>query len=118
MIRRFLPLAWLMIMPWVFILARWGPSLLLALSFPLALITAKSVSLMWPAFGQSMSHSYRKKYTEAGRWLEAPVAELDKSTIGKLLASRASRDPGLHVIVRSTPTPTCTDALYDPEIDG
>jgi hypothetical protein len=61
---------------------------------------------------------YRPRDTDAGRWLEAPVAELDKSTIGKLLASRASRDPSLHVVVRNTPPPTCTDALYDPEIDG
>ena len=45
-------------------------------------------------------------------------AELDKSTIGKLLTSRASRDPSLHVVVRSTPPPACSDALYDPEIDG
>jgi hypothetical protein len=61
---------------------------------------------------------YRPMRTNAGRWLEAPVAELDKSTIGKLLASRASRDPSLHVVVRSTPAPICSDALYDAELDG
>jgi hypothetical protein len=61
---------------------------------------------------------YRPRDTDAGRWLEAPVAELDKSTIGKLLASRASRDPSLHVVVRRTPPPVSSDALYDAELDG
>jgi hypothetical protein len=61
---------------------------------------------------------YRPRDTGAGRWLEAPVAELDKSTVGKLLASRASRDPGLHVVVSRNEPPVCSDALYDPELDG
>ena len=61
---------------------------------------------------------YRPRDTGAGRWLEAPVAELDKSTVGKLLASRASRDPSLHVVVSSHRPPASTDALYDPELDG
>jgi len=65
-----------------------------------------------------LTRRYRSRDTTSGRWLEAPVAELDKSTLGKLLASRASRDPSLHVVVRSTPPPVCTDALYDPELDG
>jgi len=60
----------------------------------------------------------RKRNRNAGRWLGAPVAELDKSTLGKLLTSRASRDPSRHVIVSRTPTPVCSDALYDPELDG
>jgi hypothetical protein len=61
---------------------------------------------------------YEPMRSDAGRWVDAPVAELDKSTIGKLLASRASRDPGLHVVVPSNHPPACTDALYDPELDG
>jgi hypothetical protein len=71
-----------------------------------------------PPFSIPSTRRYRPRNTGAGRWLEAPVAELDKSTIGKLLASRASRDPSLHVVVRSTPDPVCSDALYDAELDG
>ena len=37
---------------------------------------------------------YRPKPTDAGRWVDAPAAELDKSTVGLLLASRAGREPG------------------------
>ncbi len=73
-------------------------------------------------FYVKLDTSWRRPYqfrdTGAGRWLEAPVAELDKSTVGKLLASRASRDPSLHVVVSNTPPPVCSDALYDPELDG
>ncbi len=62
--------------------------------------------------------SYRLKPTDAGRWVDAPVAELDKSTFGKLLASRAGRDPGLHVVVRRSPPEVRSDSLYDDELDG
>ena len=65
-----------------------------------------------------VNRRYRSRDTTSGRWLEAPVAELDKSTLGKLLTSRASRDPSLHVVVRSAHPPVCTDALYDAELDG
>jgi hypothetical protein len=62
--------------------------------------------------------TYRPRMTDAGKWVEAPVAELDKSTFGKLLASRLRREPGLDV-VKSTERPeVCSDALYDPELDG
>ena len=62
--------------------------------------------------------SYRFRNPDAGRWLEAPVAELDKSTVGKLLASRASRDPSVHAVVGGSKSPDRSDTLYDPEIDG
>ena len=61
---------------------------------------------------------YRPRKTDAGKWVDAPIAELDKSTCGKLLASRMRREPGLHVVVRPEAPPPCTDALYDPELDG
>ena len=64
------------------------------------------------------SHLYhRPRQTDAGRWVEAPVAELDKSTFGKLLASRVKREPRLRV-VPSNPPPASLDALYDAELDG
>jgi len=61
---------------------------------------------------------YRPRPTDAGQWLDAPIAEIDKSTCGKLLASRLRRQPGLHVVVHSPGPKPCTDALYDPELDG
>jgi hypothetical protein len=64
---------------------------------------------------------YRYRRPEAGNWLEAPIAEIDKSTTGKLLANRMAREPGLHVVVRgrgSAPEPVRSDALYDEELDG
>ena len=61
---------------------------------------------------------YQPRPTDAGNWLEAPVAELDKSTCGKLLASRLRRQPSLHVVVNHETPKVCTDALYDPELDG
>jgi hypothetical protein len=61
---------------------------------------------------------YQPRPTDAGNWLGAPVAELDKSTCGKLLASRLRREPGLHVVIRHETPRICTDALYDPELDG
>jgi hypothetical protein len=63
--------------------------------------------------------SYRRRQTNAGNWLSAPIAEVDKSTCGKLLASRMRREPGLRVVVASRePPPACSDAFYDPELDG
>jgi hypothetical protein len=62
-----------------------------------------------------------RRIAEEGNWLDAPIAEVDKSTIGKLLASRMRREPGLHVVVRgrdSSPEPFRQDALYDAELDG
>jgi hypothetical protein len=63
----------------------------------------------------------RRPRSEEGIWRDAPIAEVDKSTIGKLLASRMRREPGLHVVVRgpdSAPEPFRQDALYDAELDG
>jgi hypothetical protein len=62
-----------------------------------------------------------RRESEEGIWLDAPIAEVDKSTIGKLLASRMSREPGLHVVVRgrdAAPEPFRLDTLYDAELDG
>jgi hypothetical protein len=59
-----------------------------------------------------------RRPSDAGNWLEAPVAELDKSTFGELLARRLRRQPELHVVVRHETPKVCTDALYDPELDG
>jgi hypothetical protein len=64
---------------------------------------------------------YQFRRPEAGTWLDAPIAEVDKSTMGKLLASRMRREPGLHVVVRgrdATSEPIRSDALYDAELDG
>jgi hypothetical protein len=64
---------------------------------------------------------YTPRPTNAGHWVEAPIAEVDKSTMGQLLASRMRREPGLHVVVRSpssAPEPIRLDALYDAELDG
>jgi hypothetical protein len=65
---------------------------------------------------------YRFRRPDAGKWLEAPVAEVDKSsTMGKLLASQMSREPGLRVVVRGREIPSepvSLDPLYDPEVDG
>lgn len=65
-----------------------------------------------PAWG------YQPRPTDAGHWLDAPVAELDKSTIGKLLASRLRREPSLHVVIGPATPKAITDPLYDPELDG
>jgi hypothetical protein len=73
------------------------------------------------AHAWSIGRHYRPRQTGAGRWLDAPIAEVDKSTVGKLLASRMRREPGLHVVVRgrtAEPHPASSDCLYDPELDG
>ena len=99
------------------------PRFLIVLTYPVAIALLarygpRRVGLRaWSRY-RPRNTGYRPRDTGAGRWLDAPVAELDKSTVGKLLASRASRDPGLHVVVRSTPPPACSDALYDAELDG
>ncbi len=64
------------------------------------------------------SRRYRPRPTARGRWLWAPVAELDKSTTGKLLAGRMRREPGLKVVIRASRPPPSTDALYDAQLDG
>ncbi len=90
----------------------------------LALFIARCFIPGWPerqAHAWSIRSHYRPRPTDAGRWVNAPIAEVDKSTVGKLLASRMGREPGLHVVVRGrTPDldPLRADALYDPEIDG
>ncbi len=64
---------------------------------------------------------YLLRRPDAGKWLEAPIAEVDKSTMGKLLASRMRREPGLHVVVRGNAQPLepiRQDSLYDAELDG
>jgi hypothetical protein len=61
---------------------------------------------------------YQPRPTEAGHWLDAPVAELDKSTTGRLLASRLGRVPGLHVDTRPRPPRDDGNPLYDAELDG
>jgi hypothetical protein len=91
---------------------------LVILSFAFVALVVKWNQPFYVRLDTSWRRPYQPRDTGAGRWLEAPVAELDKSTIGKLLASRASRDPSLHVVVRNTPPPVCSDALYDAELDG
>jgi hypothetical protein len=86
--------------------------LLTALVFQASIIRKFKSDLLIPR------QPYQPRPTDAGNWLEAPVAELDKSTCGKLLASRLRRQPGLHVVVRPETPRNCTDALYDPELDG
>jgi hypothetical protein len=65
---------------------------------------------------------YRPRPTDAGQWVEAPIAEVDKSTFGKLLASRMQREPRLNVVVRGrdagTPPVGSDSPLYDAELDG
>jgi hypothetical protein len=59
---------------------------------------------------------------DQGVWADPPVAELDKSTFGRLLADRLRRNPGLRVVVapRQSPPlpPASTDGLWDRELDG
>jgi hypothetical protein len=59
---------------------------------------------------------------DQGVWADPPVAELDKSTLGLLLADRLRRDPALHVVVarpEATPThPASNHELWDRELDG
>lgn len=68
----------------------------------------------------SLYAHYRPRATDAGRWVAAPIAEIDKSTVGKLLASRLQREPGLRALRYGTtePNPASFDSLYDPELDG
>jgi len=64
--------------------------------------------------------SYRPR--NQGVWEDPPVAELDKSTFGLLLASRLRRVPGLRVAeprtVRNPAPPGSSDELWDRELDG
>jgi hypothetical protein len=59
---------------------------------------------------------------DQGVWADPPVAELDKSTLGLLLADRLRRDPALHVVVarpEASPTPLASNhELWDRELDG
>jgi len=61
----------------------------------------------------------------SGKWEGAPVAEIDKSTTGRLLAGRVRRDPSLLRNVSLTPsppepgsTPPRRDGLWDRDLDG
>ena len=77
--------------------------------------------LLIPVSGWAIRIGLMKRNQSAGRWLHAPVAEVDKSTLGNLLANRMKRNPGLNVVVRgaSTPmNPAALDQLYDYELDG
>ncbi len=68
----------------------------------------------------------RRRPKAGGNWLAAPVAEIDKSTTGQLLASRLRRDPNLNVEARSGTSPDADpragplgrDGLWDRELDG
>ena len=63
----------------------------------------------------------RKTRSEEGRWLDAPIAEVDKSTTGILLGNRWKRDPSLRVMVRrggTDATPSPHGGLWDRELDG
>jgi hypothetical protein len=59
---------------------------------------------------------------DEGIWADPPVAELDKSTFGRLLANRLRRDPRLRVVAprpEARPTPPASDqGLWDRELDG
>ncbi len=70
------------------------------------------------AHARSIGRRYRPTRTDAGRWTAAPIAEIDKSTCGKLLAGRLRRNPGLKVVVGRGPAGPPSDVLYDPELDG
>jgi hypothetical protein len=63
----------------------------------------------------------RVRRRRQGVWADPPVAELDKSTVGLLLASRLRREPGLRVVApgqgRDWPAPP-SDGLWDRELDG
>jgi hypothetical protein len=63
-----------------------------------------------------------RRRREQGVWADPPVAELDKSTLGLLLADRLRRDPALHVVVarrEARPTPPASNHdLWDRELDG
>jgi hypothetical protein len=80
------------------------------------------VALEWLGSKSSPLPTHRpKKRRDEGIWQDAPIAVVDKSTIGKLLASRMRREPGLQVVVRgqdAAPEPFRLDELYDPEVDG
>ncbi len=71
--------------------------------------------------GKRRQATARRKWSDQGRWLDAPIAEVDKSTCGLLLANRWRRDPSLRVIASqggrdSTPGPH--GGLWDRELDG
>jgi len=61
------------------------------------------------------------KRSVQGRWLDAPIAEVDKSTCGLLLANRWQKDPKRRIIAsreKSDPTPTPHGELWDRDLDG
>ena len=120
----------LLLIPACLTLATWGLSgrpwglLILSIGIQLAIFIAKCGNAKWmdnEAHAWSIGRVYRPRPTDAGRWVDAPIAEIDKSTVGKLLASRMRRDPGLQVVVRGRTAeshPASSDGLYDPELDG
>jgi len=96
----------------------WGGGLVMTAT-SLVMVTLRS--FLDPS---SMSLGWRPR-SDAGTWHGAPVAEVDKTTTcGRLLASRARREPGLRVVEsRGGPptdeaTPGPFGSVWDRELDG
>jgi len=71
--------------------------------------------------GKSRRGAAPRGRSDQGRWLDAPIAEVDKSTCGLLLGNRWRRDPSLRVIAsRGGPDagPGPHGGLWDRDLDG
>lgn len=94
-----------------------------ALSAWIIMATSARSARQQPRGDEIPPRSRRHVLKPGGDWLGAPVAEIDKSTTGQLLAGRLRRNPEIQISHHPAPAepvhqPPRRDALWDRELDG